>query len=854
MAFEVFKLMGSVFVDTTAAEDSLQRTDNKSVGLGNTLIKGVETVKKWGIAIGAAAGSAALAMGTFAVKASNDYEKACNQFQVATGATKSDMEEFGKTIKDVYGNNFGENFDDVANSMSQVRTNLWLTGDELKKTTEYALGFRDTFEVDVNESTRAAKALMDNFGVSAKEAFTMLAQGQQDGLNYSGELIDSVNEYSVQFSKLGMDVEDMFSVFDSGTQAGAFNLDKIGDAVKELSIRVIDGSDTTKEGFETLGLNADEMANKFSKGGESAKGAFNQVIESLAKCDDPIKQNLAGTDLLGTMWEDLGPQVVTSLSTANDYFDKTADTIEEINNIKYDDFGSAIEGIKRTLETNVLLPLGESILPTLNRFANWFQEKGIPRIQEFANKIQEHMPQIEEVIGILAEKFVNTIELIIDNLDTIIPLLTELGVAFGVFKIVTTISDLIGKFKALKTSIEAGKTVMEALNLSFSLSPIGIAVIAITGAIAVLTILYTKCDWFREKVNSLGEYIVSFFTETIPNAWNSLVSFFTETIPSFFEALGQWFMELPGNVLGWLGGIITSIGEWFSNLWTSLGEWLSSTWTSIVNWFTQIPYNIGYLLGSILVTISTWFQNLITFLTVTIPQIIVSIGEWLSQLPGVMWQWLSNAVSSVINWGSSLFNAGVNAASNLVNAIVSTISSIPGRMLSIGQNIVQGIWNGISGAAGWLWDKVTGFASSIVDGFKDALGIHSPSHVMRDEVGKYMAQGISVGFEEENENTNKNIERAINKTIDISSSVLGNYSFENEKQNNIADISIEKDNANLEVLSNSLDKMYSLLSEILPSLLNRKVMLDTGAIAGALINPINNGLGNNMMYQERGNS
>ena len=86
-----------------------------------------------------------------------------------------------------------------------------------------------------------------------------MTQGMQSGLNFSDELFDNIDEYSVQFKKLGLDAEDMFSVFANGAQNGAFNLDKIGDAVKEFSIRAIDGSDTTKQGFEALGMNADEM-------------------------------------------------------------------------------------------------------------------------------------------------------------------------------------------------------------------------------------------------------------------------------------------------------------------------------------------------------------------------------------------------------------------------------------------------------------------------------------------------------------------------------------------------------------------------------------------------------------------
>lgn len=101
---------------------------------------------------------------------------------------------------------------------------------------------------------------------------------------------------------------------------------------------------------------------------------------------------------------------------------------------------------------------------------------------------------------------------------------------------------------------------------------------------------------------------------------------------------------------------------------------------------------------------------------------------------------LGNAISAGISWVK-------NAAGNIVSAIVNTIKSIPGKMLSIGKDIVKGLWNGISDMTGWVIDKIQGFGASVLGGIKDFFGIHSPSRVMRDEVGKYMAQGVGVGFE-----------------------------------------------------------------------------------------------------------
>ena len=777
-------------VQDTADEvdDAVENTSNNTTNNTKKAVdKATELVKAGVKTLVATIGTISLA----SLKVADDYQKACNQFQIATGTTKEDMGEFSEIIKNVYGNNFGDSFEDVANSLSQVRTNLWLTGDELQKTTEYALGFKDTFDVEVNESTRAAKALMDNFGISSKEAFNMLTQGYQEGLNYSDEFIDTVNEYSSQFKKLGFDVEDMFSILDSGTQAGAWNLDKIGDAVKELSIRVIDGSDTTKEGFETLGFNADEMAKKFGAGGESAKEAFNQVIEGLANCDDPIKQNLAGTDLLGTMWEDLGPQVVTSLSTANDYFNKTANSIEELNNIKYDNLGSAISGIWRMIQTNLLLPIGESLLPAFNDMAKGLSdafnsEEMQGKIKKIIDAVGEMGKSFANAIETFLPKFIEGFSWVIDHAEEIGLALTIIGSALVAIKIGNGVTNAINAIKGLGS---IGGV------LSAIASPVVLVVAGIAALIGAIIYLWKTNEKFREFVGNCWEgikdaisavvdAIVKFFTETLPEAFDSIgeffsnvgqsivdgiswaidgiVNFFTETIPNAIQSTINWFLDLPNKIAYALGFAIGSVINWgvqtYNYLVSNVPKWIEA----IVNWFSQLPGRIWDWLSDCISNIINWgsqtYNNAINWASNTIEGVV----NWFSQLPSRIWNWLVNAINSVISWGSHLASAGYNAASQLVSSVVSTISSIPSRLVSIGSNIVQGLWNGIVGAKDWLMNKITGFASSVVDGFKSALGIHSPSRVMRDMVGKFIPQGIGVGIDMEMPNLNDQLNANIN--------------------------------------------------------------------------------------------
>ena len=369
--------------ETQGLGEETEKTSREQEDLGDQTEKTRQTVDKsresflhWGDVAKASVKGVAIVAGTLfaamgagtgaAISFGTEYQKASNHIQASTGATKEEMESLKNVMSDVYANNFGEDMNDVADAVANVKRNIGGTDEEIRDATEAALGFRDAFGYEVQESTRAAKALMDNFGISAKDAYDLMAKGAQNGLDYSGELIDNINEYSVQFGKAGLSAEDMFNIMQSGAESGAWNLDKIGDAVKELNIRLVDGSDTTAAGLEAIGINADEVAKKMSQGGDTARETYRKVIQSLSEMDDKQAQNIAGVNLFGTMWEDLGPEVISHLADVDGAYSKAKGTMEEINKVQYDDAGAALETLKRKAETSLLLPISEDIMPAVS--------------------------------------------------------------------------------------------------------------------------------------------------------------------------------------------------------------------------------------------------------------------------------------------------------------------------------------------------------------------------------------------------------------------------------------------------------------------------------------------------------
>ena len=506
------------------------------------------------------------AVGTAAVKFSSDSQDAFQQFAAATGTATEEMGKYKDMINNVYKDNFGESINDVAEAMATVNQNMsYLDDSALQRCTEYAYTLSDTFGYDVAESTRAADTLIKNYGVSAREAFNLITQGAQSGMDYSGEMIDSIDEYSVQFKKLGLDAEDMFSIFANGAQNGAFNLDKVGDAVKEFSIRAIDGSDTTKQGFEALGMDAVKMAERFGAGGDSAKEAFNEVIKGLAEMDDPVAQSAAGVNLFGTMWEDLGPQVITSMSTASDAIDKSKESVEKLVNVKYDTLSGALGGLWRTIQVDVLQPIGNQLIP--------YVTKGISFIQKFTDKWNKLEPATQKTIvkfGMVAAA-TGPVLLGFGKVSTGIgTLVSDTGKIGSVLKKLTGESGFSGLAKVMT-------------------GPFGIAAAAVVTA-AVL--VYQNWDKIGPIIQKIGQRFADFWKTVQPqlepfiNLVKEVASYLEETLePAFkivWKAAGDYVVKFFDDVsvvidgaLGVFEGIITFLTGVFQ------GDW-EKAWNGIV--------------------------------------------------------------------------------------------------------------------------------------------------------------------------------------------------------------------------------------------------------------------------------
>lgn len=552
----------------TQLEKKSEALSKKFVKAGKTLTLGLTTPL--------------LAFGVYAKKTATDFDKASNKMQSALGLTNDELKNYENIMKNIYNAGYGESYEDVADAISQVSQQLIeLPTDEVEKITKNALTLRDVFGVEVNESVRATKALMTQFGTSGEQAFNLIAQGAQNGLDFSGELIDNINEYSVQFKKLGFNAEDMFNIFQSGADAGAWNLDKIGDAVKEFSIRAIDGSNTTADGFNRLGFNVDDMANKFASGGDTAKKAFYQVIDAIKAMDDPVEQSIVGVDLFGTIWEDLGPQVVTQLGNIRESYNQNSDAMKNMQNIKFDDLGSMLEVLKRQFG-DIALEVGNELMPTVQSF--------IGKLSSLVSWFKQLNPETKKIIGSIV-KVLAVVGPLLIVVGKIITPITKVISLTG--KVVGMLSKLSPIFSGIKTALNGIMFVAKALGAVIMANPI---VAIITGIVALIVLLYAKCEWFRNLVNT----IVLGLATTIKTIVTGIASFIG-TVFAIFGTVASWIYN---NVLAPIYNFFYSIFNGIWNIICGVVDKIKSAFYTVANVVKSVFSSVKSFISNIFGTVS----------------------------------------------------------------------------------------------------------------------------------------------------------------------------------------------------------------------------------------------------------
>lgn len=285
----------------------------------------------------------------------------------------------------------------------------------------------------------------------------------------------------------------------------------------------------------------------------------------------------------------------------------------------------------------------------------------------------------------------------VTNLPIIAPILAGIATTIGLLAAVLNASTIATAAQTVATN--AAAAAQGLLNAVMNANPIALIVVLIAGLVVAIIGLWNNSEAFRNFVTSAFQKIQQVAQVVI----DAIVNLFTVTVPSAIEVVMLSFQIL---------------------------------WNKIVSVF-----------DGALSTVSGFVSSVVNFFTVRVPNAVRDMLSAAGRIPGQIASFLGDALSSAASFVSGFASKAVQAASQFVSNIVSGLSGLAGRVMSVGSDIVHGIWSGISGAAGWLMNKISGFADNVVSGIKGFFGIHSPSTVMRDQVGKYLAEGVAVGWE-----------------------------------------------------------------------------------------------------------
>lgn len=702
------KTFGSVGVQQAKAiGDELKETGSKIEDAGKK-VAGLSAVAAAGLGLSA--------------KSAADNEAAINKYIATTGKAVEETDKYKEVMEAIYNNNYGDSIADVADKMRIVSNILGeLPEAELQSVVEKSYMLQDAYDMDFQENIRGINSLMDQFGITSEQAFELINQGAQKGLNQNKDLTDQIAEYSTYYASLGFTAEEFFNIMIAGSKDGAYQIDYLNDAMKEFGIRTKDNSTGTINALDAMGLNADEIMKKFAQGGETAQEAFGEVTKSLMALEDPVKRNELGVQLFGTKWEDLEENAVNAMTTAKEEVDMLGNTVESTSDTMYGGAGEKAQEAVRSIQT-AFASLGQSLLPIIASIAS--------KIAELAEKFSGLSPTIQKII------------LVITGLVAAAgPVLIFIG------KIVSAVGILMPVFAKIGAVLSKAPVVLGAIKTAIMavVGTLGWPVTLILGIIAVIVLLWNKCDWFRNLLISMWEGIkigLEVAVEFISNILLNIGQFFVglyENIKNGLSAAWTWIVELLSTVGQWIyDNVIIPIMNffqplfsWFSQLFTSIKDSIASIinvivglfrgcvlliqiiWGVVASWFNE---NVIIPIMNFFTPIVEFFRNLFVQTVTVVKNTFVVVVEWFKN----RWNDIKKIFSVVNTWFGDKFSQAVSNIKKIFSPVGSFFSGIWSNIKNAFGKVTSWFKNTFSEA----WTAVKNVFSTggkIFDGIKEGI-------------------------------------------------------------------------------------------------------------------------------------
>ena len=611
-------------------------------------------------------------IGTKAMDAYSETENAVIKVNAYFGETGQAAEESANVIKSVYSDGVGESMDSVADAVLMVKKNLGdLSETDLTNLTQQAITLDELYGIDMNETLRGVNSLMQQYGLTAQEAMDYIVVGTQNGLDKTNELGDNLSEYAGKFSQAGYSASGYFQLLDNGLKNGAYNLDKVNDAINEVTTRLVDG--TLGESIGSFSTKTQELFTSWQNGGATQKQVIDSIVADIGNCTNQQEAlNLAAL-AFGTMAEDGNLKFITSLTSVGSTYESVKGSAQGMFDATTTPM-QQMESNTRKLQ-QALVPLGE-------------------KLAELANAILPPLVSVITTIGGWFERLPGPVQ-----------------------NFVIILGALLAAFTALTPVIAAISVAMGALNISMLpiIAVIAAVAAAIAGIIAIIQNWGAITQWFGELWNTICTGIgamVDSLKSWFSNLWTHLQSVW-EGICNVVQTA----VMLLGSIIQ---GAIDIITLPFQMIWENCKGIVSSVWEGIKSVVSSaihaVSSTISSVMGAIKNVISTvWnaISSKVSSVLNTIKTTVSTVFNAVKSVASSIWNGIKSVISSVVDGikskVSSVFNGVKSTVTSIFNGIKSTATSVWNGIKDAIIKPVEAAKNAVKG----IIDKITGFFSGM---------------------------------------------------------------------------------------------------------------------------------------------
>lgn len=398
--------------------------------------------------IGLTAGAALAA----AIQEGMQQEQNQDLFQAQTGVTEAQARKFGLAAGESYADAFGESVEGNLSTAKAALASGLLDPAATQRDAEKMINSLDGVATIIGDeipavAKAAGQAIKTGFAVDAQDAFDLIVKGSQMGLNVSEDWLDTINEYGTQFRKLGLSGADGIGLMSQALKGGARDTDLAADALKEFSIRAVDGSESSAAAFEALGMNAEEMTAKISLGGDDAREGLASVFREIQKLEPGLERTTALTGLFGTQSEDLGDALLnmnldTATAALNDYEGAAWRAI----NVMGDNAGTSVQGAMNSISVasdGMKAALAQAFGPYIKDFADNISNNRAGVIQFFIDVGNGAFEGAKAVLGFVADGMRGLAEFAGAGADMSVSILRSLADMVGGLDTLSTVISLV---------------------------------------------------------------------------------------------------------------------------------------------------------------------------------------------------------------------------------------------------------------------------------------------------------------------------------------------------------------------------------------------------------------------------